>query len=159
MVEFPQCMGLGDVTTWASEAERRTARRLAALEPEGWMVVHGARGRHHSAGHVVAGPPGIVVIDSVIRFGDIDLAHDTLGHSVGAAAAALRKELGELAPGTVPVQAAVAVWARFPAHVVDAGHAVLVHGERLVAWLCEQPRRLRDDRVDELVAVVQQLAR
>src|SRR3954471_12184818 len=39
-----------------AEGERRTARRLAALEREGWVVVHDLQGRRGNRDHVAIGP-------------------------------------------------------------------------------------------------------
>lgn len=64
-----------------AEGERRTAQALAGVEAQGWVVLHDLHwpGRPlANLDHVAVGPGGVVVIDSKMWSGRIDVKHGTL---------------------------------------------------------------------------------
>jgi hypothetical protein len=148
----------GYVVNWGlgAEGERRTAKVLRPLLRKGWTVTHDVQRPHENFDHVLAGPPGVFLLETKVRVGTVRLEQGTptirypddpdevvtlprLAAQMHGRArdlrAALRFENG--APRWVtPV---VVLWADFPERCVEHDGVTYVHGDELVGWLRSLP--------------------
>jgi hypothetical protein len=151
----------GHVLHWreGAEGERRTARVLSALEGEGWQSVHDLEtSRGGNTDHLLAGPPGVFLLETKNLTGEIAVDGAMLVRSwpdepgrlwpeyrlarrVRRDAAAVADEVARSAGDRVWVQPVVVVWGDFEAGFVEADGVVFVHGDRLVNWLRSLPAR------------------
>jgi hypothetical protein len=140
------------VTAWSTgaEGERLTARQLAQLEPDGFVILHDRRmpgSRRANIDHVVIGPPGVFVVETKSLSGKVEVRGDDVyvagrrrtrmldearreAMGVGVALAA---ELEELELGVTPV--IVVHRARLPFFRSVAGGIRIVSGSDLVGAL------------------------
>lgn len=155
--------------------ERRTEQALAQLQPAGWRVCHGVRGRDGVYDHVAVGRGGVIVLHSIdpegvveIRAGGPFLAR-TAGQDAApivtrlrtravSDAAAFRDEVAGFAGRRLWVQAVVVVWSELPAGCVTDGRCMYVHGSRLAEWMTRRPQQFDPGVVDEIAQAVQRLA-
>ncbi|NEK84270.1 NERD domain-containing protein [Blastococcus saxobsidens] len=159
------------VLQWANGAEgrRRTRQVLGRFERSGWRVTHGvALPGGATVDHLAVGPCGVYVLDSRAWPGAVTVDHKgatitpsgapwaawtARGHhrSLPAAAGVVARGLAA-ATGTRPraARAVVVVWSPFPDGIAESGGVTYIAGERLAAWLSEQPRRLDHDQVAAL---------
>ncbi len=155
-----------------AEGERRTARALAPLEREGFVMLHDRRlpGARWNVDHIVIGPAGVFVIETKHLSGKVAIAGDSLrlrGRSAdayltevwreaGAVQAVLARELATPAMDVRPilcVPGAELGWSRFREPVAQG---VRVHGPRgMVRYLRNLPKRLTLGQVAELAAAVE----
>jgi hypothetical protein len=157
-----------DAAAWRRGAagERRTARLLAPLEQQGWVVLHdlAVPGSRANLDHLVIGPGGVFVIDSKQYRGRLQLdAVGKLWHGRYPLAPALRAaswEADQAAlvlpdPGmaVVPIVAVHSAQVPWGKVVIDGvpivsarrlpsmlGELPVVLGPERVAWLADQAR-------------------
>lgn len=121
-----------------AEGEKRTARALRPLEPNGWTIIHDLRGARGNRDHVAIAPSGdVFLLDTKAPGGNVTVAHGVLtvrwledpedGYEqhltprMRGAAAGLAEELGrglDWRPWVTPV---VVIWGRWDGapHVYD----------------------------------------
>jgi hypothetical protein len=157
------------VQEWAVAAEgrRRTGRVLQSLDREVWHVTQDIRlpdGGH--ADHLVIGLGGVYLLDSRAWQGVVTVDHKgptitphgrpaaswiARGQhcSLAPAAAALGRSLSTAAGHPRPApRAVVVVWAPFPEGLAVSGGITYIAGDRLCAWISDQPRRLAHEILD-----------
>jgi hypothetical protein len=149
-----------EVQGWAVAAEgrRRTRRVLRSLDREAWRITQQIRlpdGGH--ADHLAIGPGAAYLLDSRAWHGVVTVDHKgatitpegrpaaawtARGQhcSLAPAAAALGRAVPTDSPLPAP-RAVVVVWAPFPEGLAVSGGITYIAGERLAAWLSDQPRR------------------
>jgi hypothetical protein len=152
--------------TWAwrrgAQGERKTARLLARLEPDGWTVLHdlAVPGSRANIDHLAIGPPGVFVIDSKQYRGRLRQAADgSWWHGRYPLAPALRAAQFEadqanavLGALSVPVLPLVVVHgAAVPWGELVAERVPVVAATRLVPALRALPSILPPERVTGLV--------
>jgi len=149
-----------DAVAWrrGSAGERRTARRLAALERHGWAVLHDLAlpGSQANLDHLVIGPGGVFVIDSKQYRGHLQLdASGRLGHSrdpLATALGAVSFEADRAAqvltdPDVVVVPIVAVHGARVPWGKVVVQGVPVVPAGRLPSMLRHLPAVLGPERV------------
>jgi len=152
-----------DAVAWRRGAagERRTARRLAALERHGWAVLHDLAVPRSQANidHLVIGPGGVFVIDSRQYRGRLQLdAFGKLWHGRYPLTAVLRAvsfEADRAAqvlpdPGVAVVPIMVVHGARVPWGKVVMDGVPVVPARRLPSMLAQLPVVLGPERVTSL---------
>lgn len=138
---------------WGSEAEVKTARQLQRLPAPEWRVWHDLRRANGTnVDHIVAGPPGIFVLDTKDLTGILDADGDKLVLHMKedasartsfdkqlAAARGLAVELNRLLSSHARigmfVRPVVVCWGSFPARRAESEGVVVVHGLELTKWL------------------------
>jgi Nuclease-related domain len=155
-----------------AEGERKTAKRLRALDGKEWLIVHDVDAGRGNYDHIVVGPAGVFVLDTKWPSGamrikdgvpwvtrrddpDAEARYERYGPGAKAAAAQLWRQLGRRAW----VEPVVVVWCEFPAGVESVDGCTFIHGSQVAAWLEKQPARLTDDTLGALRAGVEKLAR
>lgn len=160
-----------------SDGERRTARALAPLRRQGYVLLHDLLDRrtdeHDRPGnidHVVVCEGGVFLLDSkqlggeasidadnvhVQRRDDDDASYDLplLARGMRGRAVRLQEDIAQQA-GISFVQPVVVFWNPFPAGVVDGETVAFVHGERLGGWLEAQPAKITPDAVARAAAAI-----
>ncbi len=158
------------VTAWntGAEGERLTARQLAQLEPDGFVILHDRRlpgSRRANIDHVVIGPPGVYAVETKslsgkveIRGGEVYVAGrrrtrmlDEARREAMGVGVALTAELEELELGVTPV--IVVHRARLPFFRSTAGGIRIVSGSDLVGALRGAEPVLSPDEVEWLAAI------
>lgn len=161
----------GWIENWQAGAwgEESTARALAPLEAEGWIVTHDLPAGRGNIDHLVVGRGGVFLLDSkrisgsvtvdgedvtVRRLDDPSLtySHPGVGHLKGLAKQVHDRVLAasRLNVWVVPV---MVLWADFPQR--EAGdRCTFVHGDELADWLRAQPVQISDDRIQQVSAMV-----
>ncbi len=153
-----------------AEGERRTARVLAPLRRQGYVLFHDLPDRrtdeHDRPGnldHIVICTGGVFLLDSkqlggetsihgdnvqVQRRDDDDASYDLrwLAHGMRGRAVRLQEDIAEQT-GISFVRPVVVFWNPFPAGVVDGETVAFIHGERLGSWFEEQPVKIAPDAV------------
>ncbi len=143
----------------AAEGRRRTRRVLQTLDREAWRVTEHIRlpdGGH--ADHLAIGPGAAYLLDSRAWHGAVTVDHKgatitpegrpaaawtARGQhcSLAPAAAALGRAVPTAAGSPLPApRAVVVIWAPFPEGMAISGGITYIAGERLAAWLSDQPR-------------------
>jgi hypothetical protein len=159
------------------EGERRTARALARLRRDGFVLFHdlpdrqtGSRARSGNIDHVVVSQAGVFLLDSkwfggevsivgetvhVQRRDDDDASYDArwLARGMRGRAVRLQEDLGA-ERGVRFVYPVVVFWSPFEAGLVQSGNIVFLHGGRLASWLEAQPAVMSAERVAEIAACV-----
>lgn len=152
--------------------EERTAKVLAPLLKQGWIIVHDISRIKSNLDHVAIGPGGVFVLDtknlqgtahaegdmlSLTRPGDTRAAYtnDNPARQARAQGAELNQVLRQRCQLSPWVTAVVVIWADFPQRSVAGHNMTYVHGDHLVAWLHEQPARLNANQVAQISGVLQ----
>jgi hypothetical protein len=169
----------GYIENWRTgfEGERRTARALAPLRRDGYVLLHdlpdrrtGGQDRKGNIDHVVVFTGGVFLLDSkwlggeasidgdvihVQRCDDDDASYDLLWLACGMRGRAVRLQ-EDIAQQTDVrfVQPVVIFWNEFEAGHVMGDNIVFVHGDRLVDWLREQKPRIPPERVAHIAACI-----
>jgi Nuclease-related domain len=156
-----------------AEGERRTARALRDLEPDGWYVRHDVLAERGNRDHIVVGTDGVYLLDTKVLAGVVRVGGDVvaverledprgpyrldrLAPALRAEAARLEADLESTACRTW-VQAVVVVWGAFPQRVVEGDRLVVVHGNELAAWLRGRPATRPDEKTARLTDAVRGL--
>lgn len=157
------------VTAWntGAEGERLTARHLAQLEPDGFVILHDRRlpgSRRANIDHVVIGPPGIFAVETKSLSGKVEIRGDEVyvagrlrsrmleearREAIGVGVA-LAGELEELELGVTPV--IVVHRAQLPFFRSAAGGIHIVSGSDLVHALRGAEPVLSAEEVEWLAA-------
>jgi hypothetical protein len=157
-----------EVGAWGEEW---TAKALRKLDRHTWRVLHDLDSAHGNFDHVVVGPPGVFVIDSKNWNGEVTIDGDTahlrrienpdslyvferLPKQMRGYAAELSDKLQTDGLRLGWVTPVVAIWARFPEKVTGNSNLTYVHGDSLVAWLCDQQPRLRLDQIESAASAL-----
>lgn len=154
------------IENWQSGAwgEQATAKELAPLEGEGWIVLHDLAAERGNIDHIVVGVGGVFLLDSkrlggevsvddsgvtVRRLDDRDLSyrHPGPNHLLGLARQTHDRVLAVSRINTW-VSPVMVLWAEFPQGVVD-DRCAYVHGEELAAWLRSRPPKIAAGRVHQ----------
>lgn len=168
------------IESWrlGAEGERKTARALAPLRRRGYILHHDLPDRRASSDgkgnldHVVVSAAGVFLLDSKLLGGESSIRGETvrvqrrdddedsydmwwLARSMRARARRLRDDI-EQETGVRSISAVVVFWNDFPAHLVERDDLVFIHGDRLVAWLEEQPQRLDPQRVAAVATCIKE---
>lgn len=169
----------GYIENWRTgfEGERRTARVLAPLRRDGYVLLHdlvdrrtGGQDRKGNIDHVVVSRGGVFLLDSkwlggeasidadvvhVQRRDDDDDSYDLHKLACGMRGRAVRLQ-GDIAQqtGVEWVQPVVVFWNRFEAEVDKGNNIVFVHGDHLVEWLREQKPTMTTERVAHVAACI-----
>jgi hypothetical protein len=141
------------IENWRTGAhgEKRTARALAPLRRQGWILLHDLPddepdGRRRNLDRIAVGPSGVYLLDSkwlsgvslvegdmlrVQRKDDPDDSYilDRLAGSVRGKAVAVKRDIARSSVSWV--QGVVVFWNDFDAGVLDARNPIYVSGERL----------------------------
>jgi len=152
-----------------AEGERKTGVVLDRLAKLGWHGVHDRQGKYGNLDHVVVGPGGVYLLDSKNLFGTISLTeaglqtqyrdaprdgftYTSLAGAMRGASFHLNERLAATTDLTPWVQAVVVIWGHFPETEAERDKVVYVSGDRLEAWLLQQPARLspRDQQLIKL---------
>jgi hypothetical protein len=136
-----------------SEGERRTARKIRALEREGWLVRHDLDGGSGAnLDHVLVSGAGVFLLDSKNYSGEgmvegselrvrwledpeDGLICEGIVQRMRAASAELKERIEEATGVRLWVQPVVVLWMRFPQRVAQSSDVVFIHGDAVVAWL------------------------
>lgn len=165
----------GEKWRTGAEGERKTAKRLRALEREGWLLAHDIANERGNYDHIALSRAGVFVMDTKCLSGTMQIEDGVprltrrydpegadpwagLGPCAKAAAARLSRTLGALGGRPPWVEPAVVLWCDFPAGVQAFDGCTFVQGERLAAWLRSQPAKLSEARLAELRAAVEDLS-
>jgi hypothetical protein len=154
-----------------AEGERRTEKALRPLEQAGWVVSHDLKAQFGNVDHLLVGPAGVFLLDSKWWRGtahvDGDVATVTqvedpdaswswprLPRQLRAASAAQHEAIRKLTGVNAWVSAVAVLWCPFDQGVVTCNRVTYVHGDRLAAWLLEQPRHLSDEQVARIARII-----
>lgn len=159
------------IENWQTGAwgEQATAKELAPLEGEGWIVLHDLAAERGNIDHIVVGVGGVFLLDSkrlggevsvddgdvtVRRLDDRDLSYRHLGpnHLLGLARQTHDRVLAVSRINTW-VSPVMVLWAEFPQRVVD-DRCAYVHDEELAAWLRSRPPKIAAGRVQQVAEAV-----
>lgn len=161
----------GWIENWQTGArgEQRTGKLLKRLERTGWVVLHDLPGRFGNIDHVVVGPGGVFLLDSKVWSGDVVTDGDRAvvrhhedsnvtwtfdGSSrLKGLAVQVRDQVHAGTRATVWVTPVVVLWSNFP-QGVGGDRVAYVAGERLAAWLTDQPVRMAPNRVQQVVEAI-----
>lgn len=159
------------------EGERRTARALAPLRRDGYVLLHDLPDRRSSAqelkgdiDHVVVCSGGVFLLNSKWLTGEASIKGDTvhvqmrdddddsyqipqLASGTRGCAVRLQEDIAQQG-GVGFVQAVVVFWNKFDAELVKGHKIVFVHGGRLVDWLEEQSGEMSSDWVAHVAACI-----
>jgi len=160
------------------EGERRTARALAPLRRDGYVLLHNLPDRRSSKeeykgdiDHVVVCPAGVFLLNSKWLGGEVSIKGETvhvqrrdddddsyqlprLASGIRGCAVRLQEDIATKQSGVRWVQPVVVFWNRFEAGVDKGGNVVFVHGEQLVEWLREQKPMMSPERVAHVAACI-----
>lgn len=150
----------GFIENWQQGAwgEQFTADELAKLPEARWIAVHDIAHGGGNMDHVLAGPPGILLLDSkkydgvvhiegddlvVTRDVDPSLRYRDRGRLsvIRKQAAAVSAELRERNGRGAWVEPVIVVWSTFPERVQKRNGVTVVHGRELCSWLSALPPR------------------
>jgi hypothetical protein len=150
--------------------EKTTAKTLKPLRREGWHVLHDLQRERGNIDHVVVGPGGIFLLDSKWLMGSVEVDgdtmtvrrfeepdddyDDTIGPRARAAAWELHDRLRQASRVSNWVQSVVVIHGGFEASLQTTNRVAYVAGRSLVAFLRDQPKRVDEDRVEQLVRLV-----
>ena len=154
-----------------AEGERKTERALRQLERAGWVVSHDLEGKYGNVDHFLVGPAGVFLLDSkwwrgtarvvgdvatVTQIEDPDASWSwpMLPGQLRGASAANHEAIRSLTGVNAWVSAVAVLWCPFEQGVVSYNRVTYVHGDRLTAWLLEQPRRLSDDQIGQVARII-----
>jgi hypothetical protein len=169
----------GYIENWRTgyEGERRTARVLAPLRRDGYVLLHdlpdrrtGEQERKGNIDHVVVSRGGVFLLDSkwlggeaaidgdvvhVQRRDDDDASYDQYELARGMRGRAVRLQEDIVQQADVRfVQPVVVFWNEFEAGLVRGHNVVFIHGDRLADWLQEQRTTMTLDMVDSVAACI-----
>ena len=159
-----------------AEGELRTARALAALRRAGYVLLHDLPDRQTNGravgnlDHVVIGRAGVFLLDSKYLGGEASIHGDTvhlqrrdidsdsydlslLAKGMRGRALRLQQDIAAQT-GVRFIQPVVVFWNPFPAGLVDGESITFLHGERLVAWLQQQPEQMPGSAVREVARAI-----
>jgi hypothetical protein len=160
------------------EGERRTARALAPLRRDGYVLLHDladrrTHGQHRKGNidHVVVSPGGVYLLDSkwlggkasidgdvihVQRPDDDEDSYDLPSLARGMRGRALRlQEDIRQQTGVRFVKAVVVFWNEFEAGIVRGDNVVFIHGDHVVDWLEEQAPEMAPDMVAPIAIAIE----
>jgi hypothetical protein len=169
----------GYIENWRTgfEGERRTARVLAPLRRDGYVLLHNLPDRRSSEkeykgdiDHVVVCPGGVFLLNSKWLGGEVSIRGERvhvqrrdddddsyqkprLASGMRGCAVRLQEDIAEQTDVRF-VQAVVVFWDKFDSGLVMRNNVVFVHGDRLVDWLREQRTRLTADNVVYIAACI-----
>ena len=159
------------------EGELRSARALAPLRRDGYVLLHNLPDRRSDRqeykgdiDHVVVCPAGVFLLNSKWLGGEASIRGDTvhvqmrdddddsfqlprLASGMRGCAVRLQEDIAQQT-GVQWVQPMVVFWNRFEAGVDKGGNVVFVHGEHLVDWLREQKPMMSPERVAHVAACI-----
>jgi hypothetical protein len=152
--------------------EERTAKVLAPLLRQGWVVRHDLNRLKSNLDHVVIGPGGVFILDTKNLHGSVHVngdvlsltrpgenrptyAHDKAAHAARRQGVDLNRLLKQRCGIGPWVTAVVVVWADFPQRSVDGRNMSYVHGDELVEWLSAQPARLNAKQVEQIAVALE----
>jgi hypothetical protein len=140
---------------WGAIGEEATAEALEALDGS-WTCEHDLPHEFGNWDHVVAGPPGVFLLETknlsiraVVR--DDALVSGRLrfgGGGLRGSAVRLRDALTHELDRPPWVQAVCVVWGPLAEEPRTENRVVYLRGADLVAWLREQPARLEGARLE-----------
>jgi hypothetical protein len=150
---------------WGAEGEQWTAQEIGKLGAD-WRVEHDIPHRWGNWDHVLVGPGGVYLLDTKALHGEADVRDDALrsgrivyrGATVRGAAREIHDVLADRFARAPWVQAIVVVWANFPHDWIEERKVIYVRGEKLPEMIATRPKSLTPSRVDEVAAVVRELA-
>ena len=154
-----------------AEGERKTERALRPLERSGWVVAHDLQARYGNVDHFLVGPAGVFLLDTKWWRGTARVVGDVatvtatedpdqestwprLAGQLRGASAANHDAIRALTGVNAWVTAVAVLWCPFEQGVVSHNRVTYVHGDRLVAWLGEQPRRLSDEQIQRVARII-----
>jgi hypothetical protein len=161
------------------EGEQRTARALAPLRRDGYVLLHdlpdrrvGKQDRKGNIDHVVVSTGGVFLLDSKWLGGEASISGDVihlqrrdddddsydlawLASGMRGRAVRLQEDIAQQA-GVRWVQPVVVFWNKFEAGRVDGEKIVFVHGDRLVGWLEEQQGEMSSDWIAHVAACIKE---
>jgi hypothetical protein len=142
------------------QAEMTTDRILGALSGQGWRVFHDARwpGREHAnIDHVLVGPSGIFVIDTLDWIGSVEVRSGALRKDgkrrsrnvIASAAAAIA--VGEVLPGLSPKTIHPVICLTRDEPVFGwCGDVMVCSTENIVTFLTSRPRVLDETQMTDI---------
>lgn len=148
-----------------AEGERDTAQQIEKLGPD-WHCEHDLEHGRGNWDHVLVGPAGVFLLDSKVingtaAAGDDALRSGRLNYPGGLFRSgakqikdAIEARLGSRAPW---VQAVVIVWGDFPQGHHQEQDVVYIRGDRMNAWLAEQPQKLNGPQRAALTTALQEV--
>jgi hypothetical protein len=156
--------------------QRLTDEALAVLRDDGWHALHDVLGLDGRYDHVVVGPGGVILLQSIAARGTVMMhggepvvaENDADGRphvrrllpQAHNDALDLRDGIARCTGRRVWVQSVVVFWADFPAGCVVDGRCVFVHGSRLAEWMRRRPHQLTEPQVagvlDDILSVAAQ---
>jgi hypothetical protein len=171
----------GYIENWRTgyEGEQRTARALAPLRRDGYVLLHdlpdrrvGRQDRKGNIDHVVVSTGGVFLLDSKWLGGEASIVGDVihlqrrdddddsydlawLASGMRGRAVRLQEDIAQQA-GVSRVKAVMVFWNRFDAGLVEGKNIVFVHGDRLVGWLEEQRGEMSSHWVDHVAACIKE---
>jgi hypothetical protein len=151
-----------------AEGERKTHKVLASL---GWHVVEDVDCGRGNYDHVIAGAPGVFLIETKNLTGKVEVRdgepwlihrHDPEGErSLQGArtqawrnSAAIRREIEQRCGLRQWVDAIVVFWSDFPQGIIEADRIAYVHGSKLRDWLVALPETLDADRLARIAGAL-----
>src|SRR5580692_4228638 len=149
---------------------------LAPLRRAGYVLLHDLPDRQRADGtagnldHIVVCTAGVFLLDSkylggvasihgdtvhVQRRDDDDESYDRTRLASGMRGRAVRLQQ-DIAPQTSVrfIQPVVVFWNPFPQGVVAGENVMFLHGERLVAWLRQQPEKMPENTVRDVARAI-----
>jgi hypothetical protein len=149
---------------WGAVGEEATADELEALD-DSWVCEHDLPHEYGNWDHVVAGPPGVFLLETKNLSSHAVVRHDALlagrlvfrGGGLRGAAARLGERLADGLGWRPWVQPVVVVWGQFAEGAREENGVVYVRGGDLAAWLTNQPPRLSGVRLVAARAAVGRL--
>ncbi|MGO8906596.1 MAG: nuclease-related domain-containing protein [Solirubrobacteraceae bacterium] len=158
-----------------AEGEQRTARALAPLRRDGFVLLHDLPDRRASdknyegnVDHVVISTAGVFLLDSKYLGGeasmDGDIVHvqmldddaestsKNIGRPIRGQAVRLWEDIAHT--GISEVRPLVVFWNRFPDTLVKRHRVVYLHGKRLAAWLQTQEATMTPDMAAYVAATI-----
>jgi hypothetical protein len=159
------------------EGERRTARALAPLRRDGYVLLHNLPDRRSDQqeykgdiDHVVVCAGGVFLLNSKWLGGEASIKGDTvhvqmrdddddsyqlsrLASGMRGCAVRLQEDIAKQTR-VEWVQPVVVFWNRFEVGVDKGGNVLFVHGEHLVDWLRQQKPMMSPERVAHVAACI-----
>jgi hypothetical protein len=171
-IAFALTIALGDspphhIERWrqGAEGEKATARAVRRLVRAGWVLVHDIDTGRGNIDHVLAGPPGVFLVESKQLAGSLSVSDGVLsvrwredptdGYEnrwvagrARASAAQLHARLRADGVDVDWVQPVVVLWGTFEQGSLRSHGVDWVHGKKLAEGLESRPAKLSPERVD-----------